>query len=136
MLNLTPHPITLKCLDGDEITFPPSGIVARVYTVESVVGTIDVFPPEIAECDEQRNTNGHRIQVVRRTFGEVIGLPYEGVECIVSAMVASAVPDVYKRQVINRIIISGIPTSLLTLLISRVRPEINGTVNKPGISRI
>ena len=60
-------------MDGDEITFPPSGIVARVSTVESVVGTIDVFPPEIAECDEQRNTNGHRIQVVRRTFGEVIG---------------------------------------------------------------
>ena len=90
-MNLTPHPITLKCLDGATITFPPSGTVARVSTVESLYGTMDVVPAEV-EYDEQGNSNGSRIQVIRRSLGEVTGLPDEGVECIVSSMVASAVP--------------------------------------------
>lgn len=89
MLNLTPHPITLKCLDGKEITFPPSGTVARVSTIESIIGTMDVAS---VPADAQGNTNGHRITVVRRSFGEVTGLPEEGVECIVSAMVLGAIP--------------------------------------------
>lgn len=94
MLNLTPHPITLSCLDGTEITFQPSGTVARVATIESVHRTMDVFPTEVSsECDQQGNTNVHLIPVFRRIFGEVVGLPAEGVECIVSAMVASAVPN-------------------------------------------
>ncbi len=93
MMNLTPHPITLRCLDGSEITFPPSGTVARVSTVELLYGTIEVVPAEVAECDEHGNSNGSRIQVVRRSLGEVTGLPAEGIECIVSSMVASAVPN-------------------------------------------
>lgn len=92
MLNLTPHAITLKCLDGSEITFQPSGVVARVTTIESVVGTRDVWPHGVPECDEQGNSTGSRIPVVSRTLGEAEGLPEEGVECLVSAMVLSAVP--------------------------------------------
>ena len=92
MLNLTPHPITLRCVDGNEVTFPPSGTVARVATIESVIGTRDVFDPAHPETDEQGNSNGSRIQVVRRVLGEAEGLPEEGIECLVSAMVLSAVP--------------------------------------------
>lgn len=92
MLNLTPHAITLKFSDGGEITYPPSGTVARVATVEKAIGTMDVVPPGVAECDEQGNSNGKRIPVIRRTLGAVTGLPVEGVECLVSAMVLSAVP--------------------------------------------
>lgn len=91
MLNLTPHPITIRCVDGYEVTFPPSGTVARVSTVETVIGSRDVFDPSVAECDEQGNSNGSRVKVVRRVFGEVTGLPEEGIECIVSSMVLDAV---------------------------------------------
>ena len=83
--------ITLRTAHGD-ITFPPSGVVARVSTVETVVGFVDVVPPGVAPCDEQGNTNGHRIPVVTRAFGEVFGLPADGTPCIVSALVAGAVP--------------------------------------------
>jgi len=92
MLNLTPHAITLRCLDGNEVTFQPSGTVARVSTIESVIGNRDVFDPANPETDEQGNSNGSRIQVVRRVLGEAEGLPEEGIECLVSAMVLSAVP--------------------------------------------
>ncbi len=92
MINLTPHDITLKCLDGSEITFQPSGTVARVYSVESIVGTRDVCPHGQTEVDEQGNSTGSRIQVIRRVLGEAEGLPEEGIECLVSAMVLSSVP--------------------------------------------
>lgn len=73
MLNLTPHAIRVL-VNGEIVTFEPSGIVARVETVETVVGT----------------HNG--IEIVERTTGEVTGLPEDGQDCIVSAMVLSAVP--------------------------------------------
>lgn len=73
MLNLTPHPITLRS-DAGEVTYPPSGTVARVSTVETVIGDYAGIP------------------VVSRAFGEVTGLPEDGTPCIVSAMVLSAVP--------------------------------------------
>lgn len=73
MLNLTPHPITLRGAQGD-ITLPPSGTVARVATVESVIGEVAGLP------------------VVSRAWGAVSGLPEDGTPCIVSALVAGAVP--------------------------------------------
>ena len=51
-----------------------------------------IVPPGVAECDEQGNTNGHRVPVIARSFGSVDGLPPEGTPCIVSALVAGAVP--------------------------------------------
>ena len=69
MINLTQHPIVIG-----STTIPPSGTVARVSTVERVVGEFNGVP------------------VIERSFGEVVGLPEEGTPCIVSAMVASAAP--------------------------------------------
>jgi len=80
MINLTPHPISLQLADGTLITFPVSGTVARVSTIESVIGSMVVGTSEVP------------VPVVSRSFGEVTGLPEEGTHCIVSAMVASAVP--------------------------------------------
>jgi hypothetical protein len=74
MLNLTPHPITLRTPLGD-VTFPPSGQVARVATISSPTGLIVAGVP-----------------VIRNVYGPISGLPAEGVECIVSGMVAAAVP--------------------------------------------
>ena len=75
MINLTPHEIVIRAPHGD-IVLPPSGIVARVATVEVGAGTF----------------GAEAIPVVRRTLGDVIGMPEAGVPCIVSAMVAAAVP--------------------------------------------
>ena len=74
MLNLTPHPITVQLPDGSRTTFPPSGQLARVTTEEVVVGEMAGVP------------------VISRSFGQVTGLPEEGTPCIVSALVAGAVP--------------------------------------------
>lgn len=90
MLNLTPHPISLRFSDGYVVTFHPSGTVARVSTIETLIGSMDICDPAIAECDEQGNTNGSRFPVIRRELGAVEGLPEEGIECIVSAMVLDA----------------------------------------------
>lgn len=76
MINLTPHPITIRRTDGAEVTIPPSGMVARVTTVETVIGT----------CPETG------VPIVARTYGEVRGLPEEGTPCLVSALVLAAVP--------------------------------------------
>jgi hypothetical protein len=76
MLNLTPHLIRVQRPDGTTAEFPPSGTVARVATVENVIGTCP-----ITGCP-----------VISRSFGEVIGLPTDGTQCLVSAMVLSAIP--------------------------------------------
>lgn len=74
MINLTPHAITLQRADGTQVTYPPSGVVARVASVEKVVDEVNGIP------------------VISRTLGEAEGLPEEGTVCLVSAMVLSAVP--------------------------------------------
>lgn len=74
MLNLTPHPITVRRPDGTETVYPPSGTVARVAMTEEVVGDLDGVP------------------VVQRTPGQVTGLPDDGTPCLVSSMVLAAVP--------------------------------------------
>lgn len=74
MINLTPHAIRVMTSDGEMRVYEPSGVVARVETVEVLVGEFDGIP------------------VVERQLGDVIGLPENGEPCIVSAMVASALP--------------------------------------------
>jgi len=77
MLNLTPHAITIAV--GDRVvTLPPSGTVARVATVETAAGAVVI--------------DGVTVPVVLPAYGAVLGLPEEGVPCIVSAMVRGAVP--------------------------------------------
>jgi hypothetical protein len=83
MLNLTPHPIVVQVGDRS-VTFPPSGTVARVESIESVEFQIDF--------------DGVLVPVITRTFGEVHGLPVDGSPCIVSSMVLGAVigrPDTF-----------------------------------------
>lgn len=74
MLNLTPHAITLRTPSGD-VTFPPSGAVARVSTVAQDTGLMVAG-----------------VRVVRNTYGPVTGLPADGQPCIVSGMVLGALP--------------------------------------------
>lgn len=69
MLNLTPHAITVG-----GVTFPPSGVIARVESHEEIVATCPITG----------------VPIVSRVFGEVSGLPEEGTPCLVSALVLSA----------------------------------------------
>ena len=76
MINLTKHFITLRSMDGTDIVIAPSGNEARVATVEEIIGVCPITS----------------VLIVHRTWGEVYGLPEEGTPCIVSSLVASAVP--------------------------------------------
>lgn len=81
-LNLTPHPLNVKTADGEYITIPPSGDVARVV--------YDRLPPEQVRID------GHEISIsVAGAPREIIGLrePEEGVVLIVAKAVSDAVPN-------------------------------------------
>lgn len=75
MINLTPHPITIRA-NGVDTVIHPSGTLARVASSEQVIG---VCPLTGAP-------------VVRRVFGDVTGLPADGADCLVSALVLSACP--------------------------------------------
>jgi hypothetical protein len=76
-VNLTPHAIVIRLVDGTDLTFPPSGKVARVDEAPNFVnGEIGGIP------------------IISRTvFGEVIDLPepVEGIGYIVSGLVAGVV---------------------------------------------
>ena len=79
--NLTPHPLYVKAQDGEYVTIPPSGDVARVI--------YDRLPPEQVRID------GHEIAVaVAGVPREIIGLPdpEPGVVLIVAKAVADAAP--------------------------------------------
>ena len=78
MLNLTPHAITLRTPGGD-VTFQPSGQVARVASVATDTGLVVAG-----------------VRVIRNTYGPVTGLVRDAagipVPCIVSGMVLAALP--------------------------------------------
>jgi len=74
MINLTPHVITLRLPDGQDVTLQPSGTVARISMLEEIVGTVAGLP------------------LIRRCPGPVIGLPDGDGPCIVSSMVLAALP--------------------------------------------
>lgn len=79
MLNLTPHAITLRTPHGD-VTFPPSGQVARVSSISAETELVVAGVP-----------------VIRTTYGPVQGLVYgdDGllVPCLVSGMVLGRLPS-------------------------------------------
>lgn len=80
-VNLTPHKINIHT-DSETVVVSPSGQVARVETKSERIGEID------------------GIEIFSTTYGDVIDLPdpSEGVNYIVSGMVAQQVPwrvDVY-----------------------------------------
>ena len=78
MINLTPHDITLRTPAGD-VTYPPSGQVARVSTIATPTGVMVAG-----------------VSVIRNTYGPVTGLVRDGsgvpLPCIVSGMVLAALP--------------------------------------------
>lgn len=77
MINLTPHPITLRTPAGD-VTLPPSGTVARVVALYEQVGEVAGVP------------------VMRRTWGAIEGLPpveQRGQGVIVSSLVLEALDE-------------------------------------------
>lgn len=76
MINLTPHTIAIRRSDGAQIDIFPEAAPARVQTSEAVDSICPVSG----------------VPIMRRVFGTVVGLPDEGVRCIVSALVLSAVP--------------------------------------------
>lgn len=79
-INATPHAISIIAEDGELVTFPPSGILPRVDTTVTKLGT--------------RGNAVHQFPVALRKQGEVVGLPKEEVGSdkvyIVSAMVMAA----------------------------------------------
>jgi hypothetical protein len=77
MINLTPHKIVMIKVGGKEVEVEPSGIIARVTTIESVVDEVNGIP------------------VVSRKFGEVEGLPEpkEDTIYIVSSLVLGAIKN-------------------------------------------
>lgn len=81
LVNLTPHAINLMPdgKDGQIVTIPPSGTVARCTTRRIPVDTIEV--------------DGISVPINHTEFGEVTGLPepQEDVYYIVSSIVAQAV---------------------------------------------
>lgn len=72
LINLTPHTINVLLADGQEVSFHPSGGVARC-----AVMSVDAF-----------GING--IPVRKQTFGEVEGIPTpkDGVTYLTSTLVA------------------------------------------------
>lgn len=79
MLNLTPHAITIR-VGEEEVTIPPSGVVARVVMNETPSTAIDI---------------GIQVPVIRRTPGDVVGLPTDGTPCLVSSLVLDAAKGVH-----------------------------------------
>lgn len=76
IVNLTPHPVTLRAADGADHTFPSAG-VARVASTPGTLATVDGLPVPVA---------------TPTTFGDVSGLPtpVAGTFFVVSALVGAA----------------------------------------------
>jgi type VI secretion system secreted protein VgrG len=76
IVNLTPHPLNLRSVDGEVITVPPSGTVARVAETREQLGQLA------------------GLSVTRASYGAVEGLPAPeaGKIFVVSALVLVAVP--------------------------------------------
>jgi hypothetical protein len=89
LVNLTPHSITLISPTGEHVTVPPSGVVARVAERMESLGEVMV--------------DGVVVPVVKRSFGELDGLPEPepGVLYVVSALVAEAAWRVGRSDVVG-----------------------------------
>ena len=82
-LNLTPHALYVKSVDGEYVTIPPAGDVARVV--------YDRLPPEQVRID------GHEISVsVAGSPRGIIGLPDPEPNTVL--IVAKAVSDAAPRH--------------------------------------
>lgn len=77
LINLTPHPVSVRRLDGTFITLPKGEMVPRLATTETVVGEID------------------GAKIVKTVFGDTTDLPEatDGTILIVSRLVKDANPE-------------------------------------------
>jgi len=77
LINLTPHPVTVRRLDGTFITLPKGVTVPRLATTETVVGEID------------------GAKIVKTIFGATTDLPAmaDDTILIVSRLVKDANPE-------------------------------------------
>jgi hypothetical protein len=89
LVNVTPHAVTLISPTGERVTVPPSGVVARVAERMESLGEVMV--------------DGVPLPVVRRSFGELEGLPEPeaGVLYVASALVAEAAWRVGRSDVVG-----------------------------------
>ena len=80
VVNCTPHDVNLITENGS-ITFPRSGIIPRLTEQQVKINSI--------------NSNGIEIDIMKKSFNEVEGLPepQENTIYIVSALVAGAAKD-------------------------------------------
>ena len=78
LVNLTPHPLTLRAADGSDTVLTPSGTVARVTSTPGTETTVKGLDIPVMTAD---------------AFGEVIDLPEAeaGTFFIVSGMVGAAI---------------------------------------------
>jgi hypothetical protein len=81
MINLTPHAITLRTPNGEDITIRPSGTVARVEMEEDDAGSIAM---------KQFSMGLDSIPMIRRTAGRIVGIPLGAEVYIVSSIVLDA----------------------------------------------
>lgn len=93
MLNLTPHAINILLEDGQTVTLPPSGAVARVLMDEKDCGNKQIAAYSTAEASHDPVEVS--VPVVKRQPGAVTGLPdyvCGDIPAVVSALVAAALP--------------------------------------------
>ena len=76
-INLTPHDVTIRRVDGSEVTYPPAGPVPRVQETKEEIAVVDGVP------------------FVRVRYGQVDGLPspMDGAYLIVSTLIRQALPE-------------------------------------------
>ncbi len=88
LVNLTPHPITLRREDGTDVTIPPSGTVARCQATPGRLVTADGVPVPVAEPT---------------TLGDVENLPepQDGVVYITSMLVAQKAASMGRTDVLS-----------------------------------
>ena len=79
IINCTPHDVNL-ITESENITFPRSGIIPRLTEQQVKINSVTV--------------NGIEIDIMKKSFNEVEGLPEpeNGTTYIVSALIAGACP--------------------------------------------
>lgn len=90
MINLTPHAIVIRLIDGTDRTIPPSGVVARVIHEEKVTGYLYGVVPIITRVN--MGVQGLDAWVRALRVGGLGRVADGGEPVLVSSMVLSALP--------------------------------------------
>lgn len=123
IINLTPHELKIKLENGEMLTIPASGSVARVAETREDLGVLA----------------GTGVKVTRAKYGQVenLPLPKKGTVFIVSALVLQAVPgrlDVFApgpalRDETGKIVgADGLSANISTMDREKVSPELSAVI--------